>query len=206
MNNPRTFRQSIALLIDYLKLFYWDIKDEIGRFNYYNAILMHIPGNLGLALRREIIAHFFASCGEDVHILEGVRFRGVHKLRVGNHVGLGVDNFIQASGGVTLGNDVMLGPGVKIWSVNHKYDDLNTPIYEQGYDHEAVSIGDGVWLGANVFVLPGVTIPEGCVVSAGSVVNKKTYPPFSILVGNPCRVVGNRKKGREDEVKSKSDT
>jgi len=197
MSNISSLRHGFFKLIDYLKLFYWDIKDEIGRFNYYNAILMHIPGNLGLELRRSIISRYFESCGHEVHILEGVKFRGVHKLRVGDNVRLGNDNFIQATGGVTLGNGVMLGPGVKIWSVNHKYDDLNIPIYEQGYEHEAVKIGDGVWLGANVFVLPGVTIPEGCVVSAGSVVHKKAYPPFSILVGNPCRVVGTRKKELE---------
>lgn len=197
MSYLRSARLGFARLINYLKLFYWDIKDETGRFNYYNAILMHIPGNLGLELRRSIIPRYFESCGHEVHILEGVKFRGVHKLRVGDYVRLGTDNFIQASGGVRLGNGVMLGPGVKIWSVNHKYDDLNIPIYEQGYDHEAVTIGDGVWLGANVFVLPGVTIPEGCVVSAGSVVHKKAYPPFSILVGNPCRVVGTRKQETE---------
>jgi len=187
-----------GILVDLLKITYWDMKDEIGRFNYYNAILMHIPGNLGLAIRREIVSRYFGSCGEGVHISEGVRFRGVHKLRVGHNVRLGVDNFIQATAGVTLGNDVMLGPGVKIWSVNHKYDDLDTPIADQGYDYEAVTIGEGVWLGANVFVLPGVTIPEGCVVSAGSVVHKKTYPPFSILMGNPCRVIGIRKKAAEN--------
>lgn len=190
-------RSGIARLINYIKLFYWEIKDETGRFNYYNAILMHIPGNLGLELRRNIIPRYFESCGQDVHILEGVRFRGIHKLKVGDHVRLGVDNFIQASGGVTLGNGVMLGPGVKIWSVNHKFDDLNIPIYDQGYDYEAITIGDGVWLGANVLVLPGVTIPEGCVVSASSVVHKKAYPPYAILAGNPCRVVGTRKKRAE---------
>jgi len=202
MNHLRSLCSGFARLIEYLKLFYWDFKDEIGRFNYYNTILMHIPGNLGLALRRKIVTRYFELCGVDVHISEGVRFRGIHKLKVGDHVRLGVDNFIQAGGGVTLGNGVMLGPGVKIWSVNHKYDDLNIPIYDQGYDHEAVTIGDGVWLGANVFVLPGVTIPEGCVVSAGSVVHKKSYPPYSILVGNPCRVVGNRKRDAEGKPPS----
>jgi len=200
MDKFRLFYRRLCRLISYLKIFYWDFKDEIGRFNYYNTILMNIPGNLGLALRREIVTRYFASCGECVHISEGVRFRGVHMLRLGHNVRLGVDNFIQATAGVTLGNDVMLGPGVKIWSVNHKYDDLNTPIAEQGYDYEPVTIGDGVWLGANVFVLPGVTIPEGCVVSAGSVVHKKNYPPYSILAGNPCRVIGTRKKDAEDKV------
>ena len=180
-------------MLKVLKKFYWSLKDEIGRFNYYNGILSHIPGALGFELRNKTIPKYFARCGENTIIHEGVRFRGIHKIEVGNNVELGVDSFIQASGGVILGNDVMLGPGVKIWSINHKFDDITKPIRDQGYDNLPVVIGDGVWLGANVFVLPGVTTSEGCVVAAGSVVNKKIYPAYSILSGNPCRVVGNRK-------------
>ena len=52
--------------------------------------------------------------------------------------------------------------------------------------------GRGCWLGADVFVMPGVDLPEGCVVAARSVVAKKAYPPFSILAGYPARVVGRR--------------
>ncbi|MDE6062899.1 MAG: sugar O-acetyltransferase, partial [Duncaniella sp.] len=51
-----------------------------------------------------------------------------------------------------------------------------------------VTIGDNVWLGANVTVLPGVTVGEGCVIGAGSVVTGD-LPPFSLCVGNPCRVI-----------------
>jgi acetyltransferase-like isoleucine patch superfamily enzyme len=174
------------------KIFFWEIKDKTRRFDYLNAIIMQIPGLLGLELRRIIITPYFKSCGKDIHILEGVRFRGIHMIEVGDNVRIGVDIFIQGAGGVKLGNYVMLGPGVKIWSINHKYDDINIPIPDQGYNYDPVTIGTGVWIGADAFVLPGVNIPEGCVVSASSVVHKKSYPPYSILVGNPCRVVGSR--------------
>ena len=177
-----------------MKMIYWEIKDKSGRFNYYNALLIHIPGNIGIEIRRSVISRYFGLCGKDLYIAEGVRFRGIHELRVGDNVRIGVDNFIQATGGVTLGNDVMLGPGVKIWSVNHKYDDLDCPIADQGYDYDPVVIGDGVWIGANGFIMPGVNIPEGCVVSAGTIVHKKAYPPYSILAGSPCRVIGTRLK------------
>jgi acetyltransferase-like isoleucine patch superfamily enzyme len=177
-----------------IKIFFWEMKDKIGRFNYLNAIIMQIPGSFGLELRRIIIPRYFKSCGKDIHILEGVRFRGIHMIEVGDNVRIGIDVFIQGTGGVKLDNDVMLGPGVKIWSVNHKYDDIKIPIPDQGYNYDPVTIGKGVWIGADSFVLPGVNIPEGCVVSAGSIVHKKSYPPYSILIGNPCRVVGTRLK------------
>jgi len=56
-----------------------------------------------------------------------------------------------------------------------------------------VTIEDDVWLGANVFVMPGVTIGKGAIVSAGSVVNK-SVPSYAIVVGNPARVIGWRKQ------------
>jgi acetyltransferase-like isoleucine patch superfamily enzyme len=163
---------------------------------------MLVPGSLGMALRARVIPRYFKRCGTGIQICEGVRFRGIELLAVGNDVRIGYDNFIQASGGVRMGNDVMLGPGVKIWSVNHKYDETTKPIAEQGYDYSRVDIGDGVWIGANSFVLPGTQIPEGCVVSAGSVVNKKAYKPYALIAGNPCRMIGYR-KGKDDKLDSR---
>jgi acetyltransferase-like isoleucine patch superfamily enzyme len=56
-----------------------------------------------------------------------------------------------------------------------------------------VIVDDDVWLGYNVTVLPGVTIGKGSVIGAGSVVTKN-IPPYSIAVGNPCKVIGQRKR------------
>ncbi|MCP4292790.1 MAG: acyltransferase [bacterium] len=176
-----------------LKRIIWDLKDPIGRFNYRSVLWRNFPGKAGQLVRDKHIPKYFAEAGRNISIHEGVRFRNIHRLRVGDNCEIGVDNFLQAGGGITLGERVMLGPGVKIWSVNHNFTDLDIPINQQGYTEEGVFIGDGCWLGANVFVFPGVNLPEGCVVSAGSVVAKKRYPPFSILAGYPARVIGNRK-------------
>lgn len=177
----------------FLRRIFWDLRDPIGRFNYKSAFWRNFPGQSGQMIRDWKIPPYFAEAGQNISIHEGVRFRNVHKLKVGDECEIGVDNFLQAGGGITLGKRVMLGPGCKIWSVNHNFDDLDMPINKQGYQREEVIIGDGCWLGANVFIFPGVNLPEGCVVSAGSVVAKKRYPPFSILAGYPARVIGNRK-------------
>ena len=125
-------------------------------------------------MRGRLAGKFAVYCGGgDILIHKRVILQGIHKLSIGKNVRIGQDTFIQASGKVSLGEDVMIGPSVKIWSVNHKFENLEIPIYEQGYDHEPVTIGKGTWLGANTLVMPGVTIPEGCVVCACTVVNKK---------------------------------
>ncbi len=179
-------------MFEWLKLLRWDWRDEIGRFNLLNSIWMRTPGHLGFTWRNRHIPRYFAAAGTGITIHEGVHFRGIHRLRCGDDVEIGVDNFLQASGGLSLGDRVITGPGVQIWTINHNFDDVTRPIDEQGYEYAPVSIGDDCWLGAGVFVMPGVVLPEGCVVSAHSVVACKKYPPYVILAGHPARVIGHR--------------
>jgi len=179
-------------MLQSFKLLKHSLSDKYGRLLYYNFLVKELPGTFGARLRAKILTSYFASCGENIYIHQGFRFRGIHNLTVGNNVRIGVDNFIQASGMVTLEDNILMGPGVKIWSINHVFKEIDTPISEQGYVYKAVRIGEGCWLGANVIVLPGVTIPKGCVIAAGSVVTNKNYPKFAILAGNPCKVIGNR--------------
>lgn len=179
-------------LLSIVKRLYWELKDKYARFNFKVGLVRETPGEFGIALRRRLIAPYFKSCGGNVRIHQGVRFRNVHRISLGNNVELGVDNFLQGGGDLVIMDNAMLGPGVKIWTVNHRFSDAEIPISLQGYDRQPVTIGPKVWLGANVFVMPGVELGEGCVVSAGAVVAAKKYPPYSILSGNPARVIGNR--------------
>jgi len=181
-----------------LKRFWWDLRDPWVRFQMKLVVLGNLPGQFGVQIRRRVLTKYFASAGRGIQIFQGLRIRGPHQLSVGDYTHIGVDNFLQCSGGLTLGKYVLLGPGVKIWTVNHRFDDPTVPIHEQGYDYEKVVIGDGCWLGANVFVFPGVVLPEGCIVSANSVVAKKKYPAWSILAGYPARVIGKRRHKHSD--------
>ncbi|PID81398.1 acetyltransferase [bacterium DOLZORAL124_64_63] len=192
-------------MLGFLKRVVWDLQDPIGRFNFCCWFWREYPGVAGQIIRAKVLLPYFARAGKGVIIHEGVRFRTVHKLAVGDDCELGVDSFLQAGGGITLGDRVMLGPGVKIWSVNHVFRELDVPINEQGFDEEPVRIGDDCWLGANVFVFPGVDLPRGCVVSAGSVVAKKRYPEYAILAGYPARVIGNRKTNASSSAAAAQD-
>jgi maltose O-acetyltransferase len=81
-----------------------------------------------------------------------------------------------------------MGPDVKIYTKNHNFDNIDIPIQFQGHTSEAVNIGDDVWLGANVIVLPGVSIHSHSVIAAGSIVTKDV-PAFSIVAGVPAKVI-----------------
>lgn len=177
-----------------LKQVYWELCRPNDRFNYVQFLFGEIPGYLGILWRRKFYTKRFKSAGKNLTVYQGVRIRNIQEMSVGDDVYLGQENSFQARGGLTIGNRVAFGPGCKIWTINHKFSDLDTPVMQQGYDYKPVVIGDDVWLAANVFVMPGVEIPKGCIVAAGTVVGVKKYPEYSIISGNPARVIGNRKK------------
>jgi acetyltransferase-like isoleucine patch superfamily enzyme len=109
---------------------------------------------------------------------------------------------IQAGGIIEVGEDVLIGPGAKIWSANHGFSDPSTPIQDQEYENKKVIIGNGCWIGANAFLMPGVNLGEGCIVSAGAIVGAKNYPPYKIIAGNPARVIGTRELNPAQEVEA----
>lgn len=91
--------------------------------------------------------------------------------------------YIQGEGGIHIGNNVQLAPGVQLISANHKHDD-----FHQHLKSEPIKIDDNVWVGANTVILPEVHIGENVIIGACSVVTKN-IPANSIAVGNPCRVI-----------------
>lgn len=112
-------------------------------------------------------------------------------LTIGNNTGLGHFNFINAQGGVFIGNDVIIGPYVKILSENHNFTSRDIPIWKQGVTRIGVVIEDNVWIGSNVTILDGVTISTGAIVAAGAVVNKNVAE--NIIVGGcPAKIIKTR--------------
>ncbi len=178
--------------VSLLRRLYWDLLDPAERTYYGYWLIRQVPGMFGDMLRARYLAPRMKRAGANFRVMAGCRFRSIENLEVGDNVNIGFDNFLQARGGLRIGNNVSLAPGVKIWSTNHDYDDPDRPVEEQGHTHKPVEIGDNVFIAANAFILPGTTLAEGCIVSAGSVVGGKAYRPYSILAGNPARVIGYR--------------
>ncbi len=175
-----------------LRRFWWDLTASSERMNLVYSLIWQIPGETGNLIRIRYLSSKMKKAGKGLRIQPGSRFRSIEKLEVGENVTIGYDNFLQAKGGLTLGNNVLMAPGVKIWTTNHIFSDPNVPVDEQGHTNAPVVIEDDVFIASNAFILPGTTLSRGCVVSAGAVVSGKVYRPFSILGGNPARVIGYR--------------
>jgi len=184
-------------MVNFLREFVRAMRHRENRYLLVYAMVREVPGRYGMILRSALMSRLFAAAGENVQVLEGVRIRNPGEIRCGRNLGLGNDVMLQAGGGIEFGDDVLLGPGVKIWTQNHRSEDIATPIREQGYHYKSVSIGDDCWIGANAFIMPGVQLPRGCVVFAGSVVGVKAYREYSIIGGNPARLVGYRNESRK---------
>ncbi len=113
-------------------------------------------------------------------------------LEIGNNVGIAQNCFIQVRGKVKIGNDVMFGPGVSIFSEEHGFSDVGVPMVEQPEIRKGVTIESNVWIGTRAVILDGVTIGEGSIVAAGSIV-RESVPQYSIVAGIPGKVIRSRK-------------
>jgi acetyltransferase-like isoleucine patch superfamily enzyme len=92
-------------------------------------------------------------------------------------------------GGITIEDDVLIGAGVHIYVNNHRCDDPDIPVIDQGHHPPAaVVLKRGCWIGANSVILPGVTIGRNAIIGAGSVVTS-SVPDKVVAAGCPARVI-----------------
>ncbi len=91
-------------------------------------------------------------------------------------------------GPITFGDNILLAQNVVLSGLNHEYEDPTRPIVEQGFNVKEIVVEDGVWIGAGAIVTQGVHIGRNSVVGAGSVVTRDV-PSYSVVIGNPARVV-----------------
>lgn len=111
---------------------------------------------------------------------------GVGEVKIGNRTRVGMSNTII--GPVTLGNNINIAQNVVMSGLNHGYEDINTPPRDQPVSTATITVEDDCWIGANSVITAGVTIGKHCVVAGGSVVTKDV-PPYSIVGGNPARIL-----------------
>jgi acetyltransferase-like isoleucine patch superfamily enzyme len=100
-------------------------------------------------------------------------------------------SYVECKGQVRIGKFFHTGRGLTLLSSNHEYNDPYCLPYGKDYSKKNTIIHDFVWCGANVTLLPGSILEDGCIVSAGSVVRGR-FLAGSIIAGNPAVVVGRR--------------
>jgi maltose O-acetyltransferase len=137
-------------------------------------------------LRREILDDLLGALGDQAEILSPFYCDYGFQITVGARTFINFGTVILDSAPVRIGDDVQIGPGVRLVTPIHPLD----PAQRRTLIESAASIeiGDGAWLATGVIVCPGVTVGAGTVVGAGSVVTKD-LPAGQLAFGNPCRVV-----------------
>lgn len=132
--------------------------------------------------------------GNQVVVLDYVRFvAGAREefshagIKLGDRVIVNAGSYVSGEGGLTIEEEVLVGPHVKILSAGHEIDGGGESIYWNDITYAPVHIGAGAWIGAGATVTQGCTIGRGAVVAAGAVVTRDV-PPFGVVTGVPARL------------------
>lgn len=133
----------------------------------------------------------FGFRGSHVNIHPGFQIGHAEGLVIHDNVVLGANAFINAHGGVEIGSGTITGPELMIFSVNHIYDASDALPFSEELKLKKVTIGENCWIGARVFICPGVELGDGCVVAGGAVVTK-SFPKGSVIGGNPAGLIKQR--------------
>jgi acetyltransferase-like isoleucine patch superfamily enzyme len=133
-------------------------------------------------------SHGRVRIGEGACIREGTELKVDGLLEIGPRTLIGAWNVLSVLERLSIGADCLLAERVSIRDHDHRFEDLGQPIARQGYRVEAVSLGNNVWIGANVVLMKGVSLGDGCVVGANAVVTR-SFGPGTVLVGAPARAL-----------------
>ncbi len=109
-------------------------------------------------------------------------------MKIGNNSAVGDFTHFGATGGLEIGNDVIMGSYVSFHSENHNFSESSTLIREQGVNSKGIKIGNNIWVGAKVTFLDGCEVGDNCIVAAGAVV-KGVFPSNSLIGGVPAKII-----------------
>lgn len=136
--------------------------------------------------QRAILRGLLGSCGEKITVNQPFRCDFGCNIHVGENFFANFNLTVLDEAEVRIGDNAFIGPNVSIYTACHPLDAPTRNTFAEWA--EPVTIGDNVWIGGSVTILPGVTIGDNVVIGAGSVVSRD-IPSDSVAVGNPARVV-----------------
>lgn len=162
------------------------VRDERVFCSFSQAYSL-VPGFLGVYLRMGFYRLAIDKCPENIWVGFGTFFT-TDKVALGSNVYIGSRCIVS---NCKIGNDVIIGSGVSVTSgkATHSIDDCESLIRLQGSNKISVSIGDDCWIGNGAIIMSDVNAHS--VVGAGCVHNK-TFPEYSVVAGNPARLIRSR--------------
>lgn len=147
----------------------------IGNLAPYDQIQVHGPGRIE----------------KQISIWVAVEPEAKSRFRIGKNFFVGRNSYFGVYDELSIGDSVMIGAYSYITTANHRFDRTDLPMLQQGFSSAPIHIGSDVWIGAHCVILPGVTIGDGAVIAAGSVVNKDVAP-FEVWGGVPAKKLKER--------------
>lgn len=159
---------------------------------YFGGIFKLLPGIEGLYLRR-LLYKITATTGKNLYIYPHVTILFSNKILFGNRVAINTGTYIDGRGEISIMDNVMIGNNCTIVSFDHGSYELDTPMSQQKLIMAKITIENDVWIGANCVITKGVTIRQGSVIAAGSVVTKDVEG-YSVYGGIPAKFIKKRGK------------
>lgn len=169
---------------------------EIEGWVYW--LLGSFPGSIGIILRNIAYMFFFKKKKGIVWIQPRVTIIQSNRFVVGRNCAVNTGSYINAKGGISFGDNVLVGANVTLSSGRHPIEGVDPPIFERPTEPLPIIVEDDVWIGANAVVMPGVILKRGTVVGAGAIVTKNTEE-YSVVAGVPARIIKYRIENGKDK-------
>lgn len=165
----------------------------IASYETISSIVFALPRHKLLfnPIKRLFLLLHGAKVGRYVTFYPGIKISPGTNISFGNYVDLAWGVLITTRGTVTIGDRTLVGYGTKILSSNHNIPAAQGRIFDSGHEAKPVVIGEDVWIGAHCVILAGVSIGEGAIVAAGSVVTKD-IEPYTVVGGVPAKPLKTR--------------
>jgi putative colanic acid biosynthesis acetyltransferase WcaF len=166
----------------------FSLRNRIARllWGFVNLLFFRFSPKPMHGWRSFILRCFGAKIGKGVHVYPGVKIWGPWNLDLGDECGVASTAILYSQGKITIGRRAVISQGVNLCTGTHDYTRVGSPLITK-----PITIGDNVWVAAEAFVHPGVTIENGCVIGARSVVINN-MPEWMVCSGHPCKPLKKR--------------
>lgn len=151
---------------------------------------------LSSGVRQKILEELLGSTGKNVHFEPTFRCEFGVNIHIGDDFYANFDCVLLDAGEITIGNNVLFGPRVGLYTANHAFDAEERK--NGGCFAKSIKVGNNVWIGAGVHIMPGVTIGDNTIIGSGSIVTSN-IPSSVIAAGSPCKVLREITEGDKTE-------
>lgn len=180
----------------------FSLRNRLGRllWNVANTLFFRYSPKVFFGWRASLLRLFGARVGKGVHVYPKVTIWAPWNLELGDECGISNQVILYSQAKISIGSRAVISQGAHVCAGTHDYTQPGFPLIAK-----PINIAGQAWVAADVFIHPGISIGEGCVIGARSVVDKD-MPVWMVCSGHPCKPIKRRVmsgKGEIDEINDK---